>query len=232
MAILQRKTLYELAAAASPVKDASKERLLDTTAWLDAVSRQGFRPVLAMQSPTHQDAGHDPTEARHLVVAAREDGVAYTLLNSHDRLMRVWAGLGVWDGEDVLIRSIRPVQRWRGVDKSQWGLEAFVRDLERDVTVMQKAKISAPALAERIAKEGYVAGRGRPSVRGLLAAASCDDLSALQCAFSLLAAARVGNLEPSTAKNQRRNVKGVRRPDMYQHMAMAAYKAARELAGK
>lgn len=232
MSILPRKTLYEFAPAAAPRKDAATARLLDTTMWLDAVARQGFRPVLAMQSPTHQDADQDPRSARHFVVAAREDGVAYTLLNSHDRLMRVWAGLGFYNGEDVLVRMARPVQRWRGVDRTQWTLEGSIRDLLLEVGTMRKAKINAAVLADRVTKEGYIGGRGRPSVRGLLAAAHCDSMSALDCAFSLLAAARVGNLEPSTAKNQRRNVKGIRRPDAYQNMALVCYKAARELAGK
>lgn len=235
MDTLPRKKLYDLAPAAAPRRNPDKERLIDTALWLDAVSRQGFKPVFAMQSPTHQDAEQDPRDARHMVVAARDDGLAYTLLNSHDRLMRVWAGIGLWDGEEVLLRATKPVQRWKGVNKEQWSLSTVAAELEKEANRLRKVAASdAAALASKIAVDGYIKGRGRPSTRALLEAAqlSARKVSLLDAAFALVGAARRGNLEPSSAKKERRNVKGIRRPDAYQLLSQVAYRAALDAASK
>jgi hypothetical protein len=235
MDTLPRKKLYDLAPAAAPRRNPDKERLIDTTVWLDAVARKGFKPVFAMQSPTHQDAEQDPRDARHMVVVAREDGLAYTLLNSHDRLMRVWAGIGLWDGEEVLVRVTKPVQRWKGVSREQWSLASAAGELEKEASRLRKVSASdAAALASRIASDGYIKGRGRPSTRALIEAAqlSAKKVSVLDAAFALVGAARRGNLEPSSAKKERRNVKGIRRPDAYHLLSLVAYKAALDAASK
>lgn len=207
--------LYKIAPGAKPRRNAAKERLLDTTAWIEKAAEDGFFPVFAMQGSVHSDAEHDPKDGRHLVVVADKDGRARSLLNSHDRLMRVWTGAGYWCEGELLLSHVVPVQRWKGV--------AFAEDVKAEPWPPVRGDM-ARKIAEYVAKNGYIAGRGRPSAAALLATVD-KGADVVLFVSQIVAAARRGNLEPSTAKNTRRNVKGVRRPDAYQHLALAAWKA-------
>lgn len=232
MDTLTRKQLIELAPGAAPRKNAAKERLIDTSAWLDNVAEAGFEPVMAMQGSTHEDAERDPKNGRHLVVAANSQGVAVTLLNSHDRLMRVWSGAGHWWEGELLLADVSPIQRWKFCDV-KW-VPGVMTDVLKDAMDRLFAKTATSAtedhMAEAIAKEGYLGGRGRPSWRDLQDASRSGAVfrrSVGQAAFAMVAAGRLGNLAPAT-KKQARRIKGIRRPDAYQHLALAAYRAAME----
>ena len=228
MDTLTRKQLIELAPGAAARDD--HNRLLDTTKWLDTVAKYHFEPVFAMQGKTHDDSERDRKDGRHLVVAARKDGLAYALLNSHDRLMRISVGLGLWNGEDLLLAASRPLRRWKWLE--DWtSLEFPDVERERDDRLVRTASI--PKMAAAVAKGGYLGGRGRPSPASLIDAVGEQfgpktAVSAMNAAFCMVGAARRGNLEPAT-KKQSRNVKGIRRPDAYQFLCLAAYKSALEL---
>lgn len=232
METLTLRQLLELAPGAVAV--GGIPRLLNTQAWLMDVADHGFKPVFAMQGSSHEDGG-DPKLGRHLVVAARPDGVALTLLNSHCRLQRVWAGLGLWHNGELLLAHALAVQRWKGASVQ---VEQLLTCFDPIDKVSQNLIFAAPnlwgyarAVAEKIAAKGYIGGRGRPSVAALVSAIEGQRLSSRQdVACALVATARRGNLAPAGKDKSRRNVKGIRRPDAYQHLALAAWKAAIEVA--
>lgn len=227
MDTLTRKQLHGLAPGSAPRKNATKERLLDTEQWLADLAKYHFHPVFAMQGSSHKD-GADPKDGRHLVVASDAAGRAYTLLNSHDRLMRCWAGMGLWNGKDVLIGKVVPVRRWT----FSIGATEFDIDVESDRGQMLLTAGLRLEQAVRLSKDGYE-GRGRPLPKALAEAVTSTltvgKASALDTAFALVGAARKGNLAPSANAPMRRNVKGIRRPDAYQRLSLAAYRAALDL---
>lgn len=237
MDYLTQKQLLELAPGAASRTVEERKYLIDTQEWADSYLRgasgRDFRPVFAMQGASHEDAGHDPSIGRHLVVLAHDSGAAWSLLNSHDRLMRCWLGAGYWVDGELLLAAVHPLSRrsWK-----QDTFEIELPDIGAQLRAMEKSlrKGHSLELASRIAKEGYIRGRGRPSAQALHDAApiwqSDTRHDYLHTAASLVAAARKGNLAPSTNAKTRRNVKGIRRPDAYQHLALAAWKAAVELA--
>jgi hypothetical protein len=191
----------------------------------------GYEPVWALQGSTHEDSQWQPHEGRHLVVAARgarEDDYApaYALINSHCKLLRVWVGQGLWDGEDFLLARALPIQRWRGCEAQLRALqETWDKVLQPGESPSARAQTRL-AMAQSVARNGYD-GRGRPKAEALLEAAADGKHgdTRLDWAFALVRAGRRGNIAPSTAG--RRNVKGIRRPDAYWKIAAAAYEAAK-----
>lgn len=234
MKYLTRQEVAKSAPGAARRKNAARERLLDTQEWLDELEKSGFRPAFAMQGSTHDDAGHAPRDGRHIVVAEK-GGVAYALLNSHDRLMRVWGGVGVFGRDELMLHSVAPLQRWRW--RQNWEsfatskLEAEIEEAVRTNSVVLKPDLT-PLFIERtareIAREGYIQDRGRPSARALsdIAQKQNKDWTPLLVGLTIVGLCRAGNIPPSTHQTTRRNVKGIRRPDAYWHLAQAAWKAS------
>ncbi len=230
MKYLTRKEVISLAPGATPRRNAAKERLLCTDIWLTLAEQNGFKPVFALQGTSHEDAGTDPKDGRHLIVAANDRGHAISLLNSHDKLQRTWGGIGLWGG-DLLLADVAPLQRWK------WQMPLLHNpDLERIHQQMSNLcrKTEGPILAAEISKYGYIGGRGRPHPADLWVKASegLGVSDTLHTACAIVAACRRGNLAPSTHAKTRRRIKGIRRPDALQYLALAAYAAAMKVADK
>lgn len=230
MDILTLKDIARIAPGAARRANATKDHLLCTHAFLEGVSAQ-YKPVFAMQGTTHGDSSTVPRDGRHLVVASRPDGVALALLNSHCKLLRVWIGMGLWNGEDLLLNPslCLPVQRWRGVDKQ---LEKFVNEKAIETVLDVKTRRDADTravpnflskLCGHVSRHGYISGRGKPSPAALLNVADLwlPNSGMLAAAFAVVKSVRQGNIPVSGAG--RRNVKGIRRPDAYWHLAKSAY---------
>lgn len=231
MEYLTPRQLQKLAPGTARRPNAKKEKLLCTVDFLDGIKAQ-YRPVFAMQGTTHRDSGGDARDGRHLVVASRDDGIALALLNSHCKLLRVWIGMGLWNGEDLLLapQFCLPVQRWKGVNRQfeQFTNEDAVPTLHESARELQDATANTErmeAMSRHVAKAGYIKGRGRPNPTALANEHAVLTSSALNFSFALVKAARLGNLAPHI-KADHRNVKGVRRPDAYWHLAKAAYVGA------
>lgn len=228
--------VVKAAPGAAHRRDAKKERLLDTYDFLTSLGPR-YRPVMAMQGTAHSDGKVSPADGRHLVVASRDDGICIALLNSHDRLQRVWVGMGLWNGEELLLGPTISVQRWRGVDEA---LSQFVNDDAEKGLKAGRANLSKRAkevvgipyshrLAAYVSFHGYPKNRsGAPSHEGLVNSAedsSADGIGGLpplDVAFALVKAARVGNLY----RPEGRNVKGIRSPDAYWHLVQATLNGA------
>jgi hypothetical protein len=212
---LTPKELLQLAPGAAPRKNAKKERLLDTSKWVAWAATEGYHPVIAMQGTTHEDAGHDPRDGRHLVVCGAADGHAVALLNSHDRLMRVWVGRGFWLGGELLLASVSPRRR---TDESP---------LHLDIVDLPGAYLfDRHEVVRKIVDTGYIKGRLKPSWKAVDARLRLPERpQSWLVASDVVRVLSEGNIEPSTHKNTRRNVKGIRRPDAYWHLAQAAWRA-------
>lgn len=231
MEFLTYPKLVKLAPGASKRPNAARHHLLDTQDFLTQIAALGFEPVWGLQGSTHEDSAWQPTEGRHLVIAARGKAQdryarAFALINSHCKLLRVWVGIGLWDGEDFLLARALPVQRWKGCEAQVAALSGSWDKVLKPAESPSARPQTRLAMAQAVARGGYLE-RNRPSPAALMEAAADGRHgdSRLDWAFALVRAARRGNIAPANSKN--RYVKGIRRPDAYWRIAQAAYEAAK-----
>jgi len=223
--------LVKLAPGASKRPNAARHHLLDSQDFLSQVGELGFAPVWGLQGSTHEDSDWQPTEGRHLIIAAKgREGDAYApafaLINSHCKLLRVYAGSGLWDGEDFLLAKALPIQRWKGAERQIEALNASWDKVLKPTESPSARPQTRLAMAQAVAKGGYLE-RNRPSAVALMEAAADGRHgdTRVDWAFALVRAARKGNVAP--ANKAHRFVKGIRRPDAYWNIARAAYEAAK-----
>lgn len=214
---LSARELYQLAPAARPRKNANAERLLDTAAWIREAGDQGYLPVFAMQGSSHKDAKRDAADGRHLVVCVKENGEAVALLNSHDRLMRIYAGAGWFINGELLLAQSFPRKRVGGFDIYRLG--QFVPPYLLQASSGRKQY----KIIEEICSNGYIQGRGLPDPNDVVERLGGHEIVGdAYLAACVVAELRKGNLRQLQGE---RRIKGIRRPDTYWHLAQAAWKA-------
>jgi hypothetical protein len=228
MTDLTIRSVVRDAPGAAPVRNASKEGLISTSAFLRFVEREyRMRPVLAVQGKGHIDASNDsPAKmGRHLVIVSQNNAAvnrALFLLNSHQKHRRTHIGFGFWDieRESFLIGPSMAIQRWKGFEEATKSIvnDDWASACRTSLLMLDWNEIERKAFGRYMARHGYTDFvAARPSGTALV-----EGLSGglMVTALDVIARMREGNI-PAPDKS-RRNIKGVRRPDGLFHAGLTA----------
>lgn len=208
----------------------SDESLVDTAAFLRHLERQGFRPVFAAQGNAHVDTD-EPLKSRHLAVAAKPDGFAIAILNSHTVWRRAWMGAGFsYHGGPFVcghfvLGVVVPLPRWRGFEQPLAKLLEYKTDLQDARAALQgwvPTIHQSRWLARKLASTAYLRGHRRP------VATSLSDVSRISVwadLINMLSQVRAGGLPPEAVASFKppRKLKPIISPDALMHASNAAF---------
>jgi hypothetical protein len=226
MNTLSLNRVTTVAPAAASRRNADREGLIDTTAFLKHIrTAYGMTLGVAVQGKRHEDASpktkaHD---GRHLVAASRADGLTFFLLNSHFKDRRAHIGVGVRRDASFLIGPTMAIQRWKGYEEPVAQLASRFGSISRTVSSFGQLRLTDReiyAFARAMAKHGYLKTiEARPAPKALI-----DGLisqNGLDVGFLVVSRMRDGNLASATPGGRR--IKRIRRPDGLFHAGMVAF---------
>jgi hypothetical protein len=226
MNTLSLNRVTAVAPAAASRRNAGKEGLIDTTAFLKHIrTAYGMTAGVAVQGKRHEDASpktkaHD---GRHLVAASSPDGLTFFLLNSHFKDRRAHIGVGVRRGESFLIGPTMAIQRWKGFEEPVAQLASRFGGVSGAVTGFGQLRLTDReiyAFARAMAKQGYLKTiEARPAPKALIDGLTSQN--GLDVGYFIIGRMRDGNLTAGTAGGRR--IKRVRRPDGLFHAGMVAF---------
>lgn len=222
------------AAPAAQKMTIPKDGLIDTHGFVRYVEKHlNQRPVFAVQGKSHADKGYSITrrqkQGRHLVACANSNGVATVLLNSHTVRRKAWLGAGFWKGEQLLVGTAVPMQRWRGYVPALEDLERYRPMLMTVRHTMRATGLSRGQLddlADVVSGTAYLPGHNPISPDELVKAGHANLYDTL---FGMLEMILRGNA-PS-ADPLKRKVKPVKGPDAVMQASNATFNAGLHLVG-
>lgn len=212
MVYLSLDDVTDLAPAAATPKTTAD--VIDTSAFIRHARTLGFRPVMALQPTTHEDAQYAKRrDGRHLVVVANLDNcLCLVLVNSHTVDLKPRIGLANWDAANgFLIGPAFSLKRRNGfkgpvaVLMAQRPSFLAVRGRLVEWSPQERTLLR---VATDIVDGVYARRTNRPAAAALIPK---DYDGMLHACSQMFAAMRKGGLPPRG--HNRRRVKGIISPD-------------------